>query len=96
MDYTYDDWKADEARTQMDEERLDQLNSNYMPSIDFDYSKITNMDFEDIDFKDYPDFCDAYCSYAEYNGEPMTEEELEDLNINHSEFVYEQLINHIF
>ena len=35
---------------------------------------------EGIDPKDYPDFCDAYISYAEYtDGTPLTDDELEKL-----------------
>ena len=33
-----------------------------------DYRKITNVTLEGIDFKDYPDFTDAFISSAEYNG----------------------------
>lgn len=28
----------------------------------------------------YPDFCDAFVAEADYDGEPMTEEELDQLN----------------
>ena len=42
--------------------------------------KIDMVEVEDIDWKDYPDFCDAFVSYAEYDGKPMTEEQLDELN----------------
>ena len=36
---------------------------------------------ENICREDYPDFCDAYISYAEYtDGTPLTDVELEKLN----------------
>ena len=36
---------------------------------------------DDINPRDYPDFCDAYISYAEYaNGEELDDEALEKLN----------------
>ena len=36
---------------------------------------------DDIVAQEYPDFCDAYISYAEYtDGTPLTDEELEKLN----------------
>ena len=60
-----------------------------------DYSKITNIDFEGIDHKDYPDYCDAYISSADYEGEPMTEEQLEEINEN-KDFVYDKLMNHLY
>lgn len=63
--------------------------------INLDYSKISNVEVENIDFLDLPDFCDAYISYAEYDGRPMTEEELEVLNEDR-DFVYEAVINHIY
>ena len=31
-----------------------------------DYSLITNIEFADIDYYDYPDFCDAYIVRALY------------------------------
>ena len=38
------------------------------------------MSFGGVDPDDYPDFCDAYIEYAEYNGVEMTEAELEIIN----------------
>jgi len=50
---------------------------------------------EGIDTKDAPDFCDAYITSAQYDGRPMTEEELEELN-DDSDFVYEQVIKWLY
>ena len=47
-----------------------------------------------IFFDDYPDFCDAYIEYAEKDGVPMTDEELEELNEDR-DFVYECTLNQI-
>jgi hypothetical protein len=44
------------------------------------YKLIDNVEVAGIDTKDYPDFCDAYIIYAEYNGEEMSEEQLDELN----------------
>lgn len=60
-----------------------------------DYSKISNISFDGIDPKDYPDFCDAYIDSADYDGVPMTDEQLEEVNGN-SDFVYERLMSHLF
>jgi hypothetical protein len=57
---------------------------------------IDNIEFEDIDTSDYPDFCDAFISSADMNGWPMTSEELNDLNENYGEYVYEKVIESIF
>ncbi len=60
-----------------------------------DYRKITNVTLEGIDFKDYPDFTDAFISSAEYNGIELTEKELDKINES-SDFVYDGVINDLF
>jgi len=59
------------------------------------YSKITNIEFDNIDHSDHPDYCDAYISAADYNGKPMTDEQLDEINEDR-DFVHEQLFNHLF
>ena len=56
---------------------------------------ITNVVVEGIDPHDYPDFCDAFIASADLDGQPMTEQQLEELNQD-TEFVYQQVINQIF
>ena len=56
---------------------------------------IGNIEFDDVDMNDYPDFCDAYILSADMGGIPMTNEELELLNENKG-FVYERLIDKLF
>lgn len=47
-------------------------------SKEIDYSTIQ---LEDVDMADYPDFCDAFVSYAEYkDGTPLSDDDLEKLN----------------
>ena len=60
-----------------------------------DYTKINNIEVEDIDMRDYPDFCDAFISNADYNGVPMTEEQLQELNEDF-DFVHEAVMNYAF
>lgn len=60
-----------------------------------DLSKISNIEIDGIDTSDYPDFCDAYIVSADYDGEPMNDEQLEELNHN-ADFVYEQVIKHLY
>jgi len=60
-----------------------------------DYSKITNVEVDGIDTRDYPDFCDAFISAADYDGEPMTSEQLDELNEDY-DFVYDEVIKQIF
>lgn len=62
-----------------------------------DTSKLQNIELDGINTRDYPDFCDAFIIYAEYdNGVELTEVELDELNDNYGEFIYESVINHLF
>lgn len=58
-------------------------------------SRISNVEFEGIDYKDAPDFCDAYIVYAEYDGIEMTDEQYNELG-NDSDLCYELLMKHIY
>ena len=49
---------------------------------------IDNIELDGIDHRDYPDYCDAYISSADYNGTPMTVEQLDEINENR-DFVYD-------
>lgn len=60
-----------------------------------DYKKIDNVEVEGIDTKDYPDFCDAFISSADYNGVPMTENQLDEINED-SDFVYDCITNKLY
>jgi hypothetical protein len=60
-----------------------------------DYDKIENIQFDGIDHRDYPDYCDAFIISADYEGREMTEEELDELNDNR-EFVYNALMDHLY
>lgn len=61
-----------------------------------DFKKIDNMEFEGIDFSDYPDFVDAYLVAADYDGIEMTEEQIDYLNDEHRDFVNEQVYYSLF
>jgi hypothetical protein len=65
------------------------------PSLIPDYSKISSVEVSDIDRNDAPDYVDAYISYAEYDGEPMTEEQLEELNYD-GDFVYSAVERYLY
>ena len=60
-----------------------------------DYSKIDNITFDDIDYDDYPDFVDAFINSAEYDGEPMNEDEIDTINED-SDFVHEKLMAYLY
>ena len=57
-----------------------------------DYKKIDNIEVDGIDFKDYPDFCDAYIVSADYDGKPMTDDQLDEIN-DDGDFQYECIMN---
>ncbi len=58
-----------------------------------DYSSI---DLDGIDTSDYPDFCDAYISYACWkDGTELTDSELDQLNDN-SSLVYDLVIERLY
>lgn len=61
-----------------------------------DVTKVKNLQFQNIDWIDYPDFSDAYISYGEYDGQPLTDEQKDQLADEHPDFVYNQLLNNIF
>jgi hypothetical protein len=61
-----------------------------------DITKVDNIVWDGIDTEDYPDFCDAYIQSADYDGRPMTEEELIELQQQDQTWCYEKLMDHIF
>ena len=51
--------------------------------------KVVNVEVDGVDTRDYPDYCDAYFSYAEYeDGTKLTDEELDELTYNNPEDVH--------
>ena len=56
-----------------------------------DYNKIEVLEVSDINHYDYPEYCDAYISEANYNGKPMSDKMLDEINDNHPEFVHQQV-----
>lgn len=64
--------------------------------MEIDFTKITNVEVDGIDFNDYPDFVDAFISSAEYDGREMTDEEIDYINDIHYDFVQECVYNQLF
>lgn len=60
-----------------------------------DYKLIDNVEVDGVNTDDYPDFCDAFIASADYNGKPMSDEQLDELNED-TNFVYECVENHLF
>lgn len=57
-----------------------------------DKAEIYNIEFDAIDYGDYPDFCDAYITKADYDGIPMTEEQIDEINEDR-DFVHKRLMD---
>ena len=60
----------------------------------FDYKLFTNVSIDGLDHKDYPRYCDAFIDSANYDGEEMTSDQLDQLNENYelvSVLVYDNL-----
>jgi len=56
--------------------------------------EVENVEIEGIDFKDHPDYCDAFVANATWLGEELTEEELQIVN-DDSDFVYTHTLKHL-
>ena len=55
-----------------------------------DTTKIDNIQIEDINWNDSPEFCDAFIASADYDGVPMTEKQLDEINDN-TDFVHDSV-----
>lgn len=64
--------------------------------ISINLNQIDNIEVDGIDTIDYPDFCDAYISSADCRGVQMTECQIERLNEEHGDFVYEAVEDYLF
>ena len=52
--------------------------------------ELQNIEVDGVDMTDYPDLCDAFICYAEHeDGTPLSEDELDELNDKHGDFVHE-------
>ena len=60
-----------------------------------DYIKITDIEIEDIDENDAPDYCDAYLSYATIEGRELTDAELLEMTEEGSWF-YDALLDYLY
>ena len=59
-----------------------------------DYKKIDNIEIDGIDTKDYPDFSNAYIVSADYDGVPMTDKQLDEINED-GDYVYGHIMDYL-
>ena len=57
--------------------------------------KLEDVTVEDIDMKDYPDFCDAFIASATIDGRELTDEELNEVNEDY-DYLYTQIENTLY
>ena len=66
----------------------------------FNGMQIDDIEIDGVDTRDYPDFCDAYINNMWLiDGDEVreaTDAELEDINDNERDFVYEQVWDSLF
>ena len=53
-----------------------------------DFKKVEVLEVSDINHYDYPEYCDAYISEANYDNKPMSDDMLDEINDNHPDFVH--------
>ena len=60
--------------------------------------KLVDVELGDIDTGDYPDFCDAYISYtySEALDRALTDDELDLISTECSDFVHQQVMDYLF
>ena len=61
-----------------------------------DLKNIDNIVIDGVDRRDHPDYVDIFCESADLNGVPMTDEQLDDLNDNHWENIYDYFMGEGF
>jgi hypothetical protein len=49
-------------------------------TIKFDINQLDDIELGGVDYKDHPDYCDAYVESALFNGVELTDEQLDELN----------------
>lgn len=60
--------------------------------IDLNLGKVDNLEFEGIDHGDQPDYSDAYLSAGDYVDRSLADKEIDWINDEHRDWVYEKLI----
>ena len=60
--------------------------------------EVVDIEVDDIDMSDYPDFCDAFASDAKWEdtGKPLTDDELEEFNEVCKDAIYDAVMKRIY
>tara|TARA_R110002096_G_scaffold8986_1_gene36251 strand:- start:5378 stop:5740 length:363 start_codon:yes stop_codon:yes gene_type:complete len=90
--YTNGDAMFDDAIWAVTPEEYDTIHTIQ----DFDINLVDNVEIEGVDMADYPDFCDAFVSGADYDGVEMTEYQVIQMEENYPDWKYEQVENSLY
>ena len=63
--------------------------------MNIDFNKVEILEVDGINHNDYPKYCDAFISQANYDGKPMSDEMIDEINDNYPDFVYIQVMEQI-
>lgn len=61
-----------------------------------DITKIDNIVIGGVDHTDHPDYVDSFIESADLDGIEMDDKQLNDLNDNYADFVYDSVLNFIY
>ena len=64
-------------------------------NMNIDFDKVEILEVDGINHNDYPKYCDAFISQANYNGKTMSDEMIDEINDNYPDFVYIQVMEQI-
>ena len=67
----------------------------HKPTICINIKDVEDIEIEGVDYKDYPKFCDAFITSADYNGKPLTDKELDKVN-DDTDFVHSCVLYWIY
>jgi len=56
-----------------------------------DITQISDIDWDGVDYYDYPDYCDAFIISATYKGREMKSDEIDMLMDEYPGFCYDEL-----
>jgi len=59
-------------------------------------AKVYDVQVEGINMRDYPDFVDAYLASGKIDDRELTDAELDDINDNNLDFVYDCVLEELY
>ncbi len=63
---------------------------------DFDFKRLSELEFDGIDWNDAHDFTDSYLSYGLYDGEELTDDEMDWLHDNYGTSLHSIMMDKLY